>query len=333
MTSDAKPTVSVVLCTHNPRLDFLRESLEALQAQTLPVSDWELLVVDNASTPSVSQAIDISWHPRAQVVPESLLGLTRARLRGIAVSVADILVFVDDDNLLDPDYLENVIQVSRDFPRLGAWGGQQRARCEVEPAAWVKALYFHHLAIVQVDAPRWTNVPYHFEATPVGAGLCVRRPVAEKYAAVVADSEIRRRLDRTGASLTGCGDHDLAFTACDMGLGVGVFPQLRLTHLMTAGRFGEPYLLKLVEGTGYSAAMLRYCRDGIVASESQSLAARALGWLQLCRLEPRERRKVAAYARGRRRAAMELRAIQQSDSAGRSTRSNPPLTRADRPKA
>jgi len=252
-------------------------------------------------------------------VLESVLGLTSARLRGIEASVGDILVFVDDDNLLDPDYLEKLVQISEEFPKLGAWGGQQRARCEVEPEAWVKELYFHHLAVVRVEAPRWTNMPYHFEATPVGAGLCVRRRVAEKYAAVVSRCPLRSRLGRTGTTLTGCEDHDLAFTACDMGLGMGVFPQLRLTHLMPASRLSEPYLLKLIEGTGYSAVMLRYCRDGVVTSERLTVPRWVLGWLQRCRLKPKERRKVAAYARGRRRAAMELQAIQRAESASRST--------------
>jgi len=307
MSDTLMPKVSVVICTHNPRLGVLRETLAALQSQTVPVTEWELVVVDNASTEAVAQRIDIGWHPRGRIVLEKTLGLTPARMCGISASVGDVILFVDDDNLLDADYLQNALGVAEEFPKLGAWGGQQRARCEVEPAAWVKDLYFHHLAIVRVDAPRWTNMPYQFQATPVGAGLCVRRAVAEKYASIVALSDIRRRLGRTGTALTGCEDHDLAFAACDMGLGMGVFPQLRLTHVIPAERLQESYLLKLVEGTAYSAVMLRYCRDGVV-DKPPSIGARVLGWMQCLRLEPRERRKVAAYTRGRHRAIDELRA-------------------------
>ena len=41
--------ISVIVCTHNPRTDYFRRVLNALDAQTLPKNNWELLVVDNAS--------------------------------------------------------------------------------------------------------------------------------------------------------------------------------------------------------------------------------------------------------------------------------------------
>jgi len=41
--------VSVIVCTHNPRLEYLSRTLEALREQMLPKGEWELLVIDNAS--------------------------------------------------------------------------------------------------------------------------------------------------------------------------------------------------------------------------------------------------------------------------------------------
>ena len=41
---------SVIVCTHNPRLIYLRRVLEALRSQTLPLEQWELLLIDNASS-------------------------------------------------------------------------------------------------------------------------------------------------------------------------------------------------------------------------------------------------------------------------------------------
>ena len=46
-------------------------------------------------------------------------GLTYARLRGIKEASGDLLVFVDDDNVLDPDYLETVQRVAEEKPFLG----------------------------------------------------------------------------------------------------------------------------------------------------------------------------------------------------------------------
>ena len=97
--------ISVIICTRNPREDYLRRTLDALKAQSLPKDQWELLVVDNASDAPLAGRFDLSWHPNARHVREEKVGLTHARLHGIAASQADLLVFVDDDNVLRPDYL------------------------------------------------------------------------------------------------------------------------------------------------------------------------------------------------------------------------------------
>ena len=117
------PTLSVIICTHNPKIQLLREVLNALKTQTLDPSTWALLIVDNASGKPLQNQLDLSWHPQAKVVSEEILGLTHARLRGIQEQPSDIIVYVDDDNILQNDYLANVIQIADRYPWLGAWGG------------------------------------------------------------------------------------------------------------------------------------------------------------------------------------------------------------------
>src|SRR5207247_815678 len=99
---------SVIICTHNPRSEYLRRAFEALKTQTLPLLDWELLVIDNASREKLSDTWDLSWHPNARHFRENELGLTPAHLRGIKEARGNTLVFVDDDNLLAPNFLEQV---------------------------------------------------------------------------------------------------------------------------------------------------------------------------------------------------------------------------------
>jgi glycosyltransferase involved in cell wall biosynthesis len=43
--------LTVLLCSHNPRRDYLQRTLNSLRAQTPPEEEWELLLVDNASNP------------------------------------------------------------------------------------------------------------------------------------------------------------------------------------------------------------------------------------------------------------------------------------------
>jgi len=127
---------SVIICTHNPRPHYLRRVLGALRAQTLPLDQWELLLIDNASErPLTATDWGLSWHPRARHVREEDLGLAPARLRGIREAAAEMLVFVDDDNLLAPDYLEQALRIKREWPMLGVWGsGVTIPEFEAQPA-------------------------------------------------------------------------------------------------------------------------------------------------------------------------------------------------------
>jgi len=304
--------LSVVICTHNPRREYLRRTLEHLKRQSLPCHAWELVIVDNRSNEAVSQWCDISWHPQAKVVREEALGLTNARVCGIQSSLADTIVFVDDDNLLDAGYLSEATRIAREFPFLGAWGGQQKPIFDEPPSPKIREIYDELLAIRDVEKPVWTNIVGHIAATPHGAGMCMRRRVAEAYIRVLQHEPLRRSLDRSGKTLTGSGDHDMAFTACDIGLGVGLFPSLVLEHLMPPERLNEEYLLRLTEGAFFSAAILGYCRSGRLPTMPRMTPLRWLWlWLRCRRHSPQKWRKACATVRGTARATKFLKDRQQ----------------------
>ena len=112
--------LSVVICTHNPRPAYFAKCLKALRSQTLSLSSWGLVIVDNRSDTPLSDRTDLAWHPGARMVREESLGLTPARLRGIRESTGDLLVFVDDDNVLDADFLETAQRIMEERPFLGS---------------------------------------------------------------------------------------------------------------------------------------------------------------------------------------------------------------------
>ncbi|WP_414550949.1 glycosyltransferase [Anabaena sp. CCY 0017] len=295
--------LSIIICTHNPRQDYLTKVLEALKNQTLCVNTWELLLIDNASDKLLASEIDLSWHPHSHHIREDELGLTPARLRGIREAKAEILVFVDDDNVLDDDYLEVVLKIGKDYPFIGAWGGQIRGEFEIEPPEWTKP-YWGMLAIREFDQDKWSNLLHQHETTPCGAGLCIRKFVAEKYAESVYNQNTRIKLDRKGKQLTSCGDSDLAFTACDMGLGTGQFTSLKMTHLIPASRLQLDYIERLVEGMTYSTTMLNSLRGKFPTRITwrRKLLQYYFRW----RLAPNQRRLHEASLRGLNMALSEL---------------------------
>jgi glycosyltransferase involved in cell wall biosynthesis len=251
--------LSVIICTHNPRRDYLRRVLDALGKQSLSTDHWELLLVDNASDVRISHEWDLSWHPNARHAIENVLGLALARMRGMREARADLLVFVDDDNVLHPDYLSEAVRIKDEWPMLGAWGsGAIIPEFERLPPDHLKGL-LPYLALRESDRVYWSNVPCmdNKESTPWGAGLCVRTSVATEYLRLYEDPSIRLS-GRRGKSLMSGEDVEICFVACNAGAGTGVFPQLRLTHLIPKERIAEKYLLQLVEGTHISNILLEF---------------------------------------------------------------------------
>jgi glycosyltransferase involved in cell wall biosynthesis len=262
--SDTKTTsVSVILCTHNPRPDYLPRVLASLRGQTLPAEQWELLLVDNASNRPLAKTVDISWHSRGRHIREDELGLTAARLRGIQESSSELLVFVDDDNLLAPDFLVRATAISVRRPDLGAFGaGILEPEFEVQPSVKLRP-HLGMLALRRERSALWSYNTTDTRCRPWGAGLCATRRVANLYRQLISDLGITPMLDRRGKRLFCGGDDLFSRVAAGFGLGFGVFPELCITHLISAGRLNKRYFVRLIHDHALSHGILDYMFDGI----------------------------------------------------------------------
>lgn len=254
-----KLIISVIICTHNPHFHYISKVLDALKSQTLPQEKWEILLIDNASDRLLSSEINLSWHPNTRHVREEKLGLTAARLRGFKEAVAEIFVFADDDNVLNPDYLKNVVDIFANYPKLGAWGGKTIPEYEIKPESWIseiggllglrdlgdniKVCYWEETSIQSLDFAK--QLKQYPDFSPIGAGLVLRREAAEFYAQQVTGSSTRLALGRTGKQLISGEDNDIVLTVLEGGWGVGYFPQLQLTHLIPSRRLSKNYLAQL----------------------------------------------------------------------------------------
>jgi glycosyltransferase involved in cell wall biosynthesis len=291
------PRVSVIIPTHNPRLDYFTRVIDALKQQTLSPEQWELLVVDNASKEMIVGRLDLGWHSNTRVVREKALGLTNARLRGFVETTGEIVVLVDDDNVLAPDYLEQVVRIAREYPFLGTWSGALELELESgspEPPEELRHLLCERRPVKDV----WSNDRSNFAATPWGAGECIRREVGIAYAEKVAKEPRRRQLDLQGEQLVYGGDTDIAYTGLDMGMGMGVFTSLKITHLTPKARCTEEYLLKNYEAHAYSEVLHHWVEYGSIPKQRTDVRGR-LGLLARRLLgSSLERKMIAARARG-----------------------------------
>lgn len=294
---------SVILCTHNPRGDYLRRVLEGLQNQSLPYEQWELLLIDNCSKTPVSAGFDISWHPKGRHLREDTPGLTPARSRGIRETSSDLLIFVDDDTVLARDYLEQALVVAQQWPFIGAWGGSIIPEYEIPLPYWVG----HHewrLTAVSVSEDVWSNLREGFSTYPAGAGMCLRRQVAARYIQWCETMGASRSLDRTGSSLAGYGDMDMCQCAIDVGLGTGRSTKLNLTHLVPASRLTLDYFVRHAEGDACSLLVYRALRGLPYRHLAYHTWFKAIVWRLHClrRRIPWQQQQIhAAHLRGLRK--------------------------------
>lgn len=296
--------VSVILPAYNPGVGELRDTLAALRAQTLPLAQWELVVVDNRSTPPVDSSV-VAWHPQGTVIREETPGLVAARVAGFKHSSGKVLVVVDQDNVLAPGYLATALQLGQVNPWLGTWGGVISPRYE-KPELAPPASLHSLLTLRTASRDLWSNDIDHHDSTPWGAGLCLRREVADWYMEALRADPLKGSLDLKGDQRLSGGDTDICYTGCAHGLGKGVFRSLQLEHLIPASRCTSAFLCKNQEGREYSAVLHHLVLHGTLPAESRGLVAFLRRLWRRRRLSPLEREVEAAGEAGRRRAFREL---------------------------
>lgn len=257
--------ISVVVCTHNPLHEVLRRVIDALLLQSIGDATWELVVVDNGSSPAVPLEL-VRHAPRSRIVVESRAGLTSARLCGVRESTGNLIVFVDDDNVLSSDYLSRCLLISAEHPRLGAFGGRCIGEFETPPPTWLGP-FLPNLAVWDFTEDTITTCPEAYSLIPCGAGLCIRRELAQLYAQRLTKLPELLTFDRVGSSTSSCGDWDLVLTGVDAGWSMGRFTSLHLTHIIPAARLTYDYNKKLAYGIGYSMGSLIAVRRSVSLRE------------------------------------------------------------------
>ncbi len=280
-TSDGPLPLSVVVCTHNPRHETLQRTLHHLRQQDLRHSDWEFLLIDNASDPAIDADDTVRWHPQGRLVRENRVGLTWARYRAFQESVGKLMVFVDDDNLLAPDYLSKCARRIDEFPQLGVFGsGTIVPEFEIKPATRDEP-FLPFLAIRDGKKAAWSN-RHDFTAFPCGAGMAIRRIIGVEYYDAIKDTAAMN-LGRKGTGMNAGDDTALVLAALAQGFGTGVFPDQRLTHVIPKGRLEWHYLKRLATGISRSLTLLQFDLGMQPRTWSTGMKMIASGLLRLAR--------------------------------------------------
>ncbi|HEX2117177.1 MAG TPA: glycosyltransferase [Alphaproteobacteria bacterium] len=226
--------LTLIICTYN-RVQSLRQTLRSLRSLDVDGVEGEIIVVDNNSHDETRRAIEeflpLSPLP-ARYLFEPRQGLSHARNAGIEVATGDIIVFSDDDVLVDPFWLREIAAAfAQEDP--AALGGKILPKWQAPPPRWLGPALHGFLALLDHgDKPMELREPLLW-----GANLAVRRDVFRTFRFHVG-------LGRTGDKLYIGEDSDLLQRLIERGERVMYWPRAVVHHNIPAQRLTKTYFRK-----------------------------------------------------------------------------------------
>jgi len=239
--SSPESDISVVVCCYNSS-SRLPETIKHLAEQNI-LSDfkWEIIIIDNASTDATEfvakQELQKTVNIDYKVVNEQNKGLARARERGIKESKYGIILFCDDDNHLEPDYLEKAYTLMTNRQEVGVLGGLIKPKLAYYPGKWIEAMY----PAMGIGA-RGLNEGY--TDWVFGAGMVTRKKIVKE----LENRTIKLALSgRTGSKQTAGEDAEWCELVKFIGYKIYYNPAMVVYHYMQEHRLKKSFFLK-----GYS---------------------------------------------------------------------------------
>ncbi|MEO5649364.1 MAG: glycosyltransferase [Ginsengibacter sp.] len=174
--------ISIVICTYN-RERYLPGSLDGLTQQTFDRTKFQVIIVDNASTDNTAAVTKrfIKDNPGINIKYcfEKNKGLSFARNRGIKESESPIISYVDDDVILPPRFVEEVIGFFiKNRDAVGAGGKVIPKYEDGKEPEWISKYLMGFLG--KVD---YGNAILQFDKTmkyPAGCNMIYKKEILER---------------------------------------------------------------------------------------------------------------------------------------------------------
>jgi glycosyltransferase involved in cell wall biosynthesis len=176
--------ISVAICTWN-RERLLTGTLESLcRARPLEKLALEVVVILNNCTDHSGDVVD-RFRTRLPIVCEAepRPGLSHARNKAIDVASGDVIVWIDDDVRVEPDWLRGYESAFLQWPQASIFGGAILPEFEGRTPAWLSEAWhlcdsvFAARRVPEADAPILPDDKY----PPYGANFAVRTAVQRRF--------------------------------------------------------------------------------------------------------------------------------------------------------
>lgn len=250
---------SIVIPTYN-RAGLLDRTLLSVSRLRVPNgTEVELVVVNNNSTDTTSEVVgrraDDFPFPVREVI-ETKQGLNHARNRGIVEGRHEMLVFLDDDVKVNPEWLAGCREAAEsneaDYvvgPVFPDYVDGKPSHVTPRIERWVDSWY-----------SRRGNAPFRFEAAGdsflPGCNFAVRKSAAEEVGGFRPD------LDRCGEEMLAGGDTEFGYRLLESGKQGCYEPRCSVGHAVTLDKLGKAALRRRVAGLGRTWAVMEIMRSG-----------------------------------------------------------------------
>lgn len=265
--------ISVIICCYNSTLR-LPETLTHLAAQQVTDGlNWEVIVVDNASTDNTAETAQQIWDSlnvpqfKFRVFDEPVAGKNKALEKGIAEAQYSYLIVCDDDNWLYPNYVTKAFDAIHVDPMIAIVGGNGIFEPELPVNPAIKNL-----------EKNYTNGPQPWALTEhwvYGAGAVYRKSVlhelAKKQWHLITPG-------RVGNKLNGGEDTELCLITYLSGYKIIADDTLFFKHFVPAKRQNLKYIYDLQYWQSYSNTLL-YSYYAIIHNSQQSIEFVTKKWL------------------------------------------------------
>lgn len=239
--------LTAIICTYN-RAKYIRPLLESIAANDLPKNEYEILLVDNNCTDNTREVCEIfaAAHMDVQFryTTEPDQGLSAAKNRGIKEAQGDIIVYIDDDALVDPWYLRTYAEWFAAHPETMACGGPIEPLYETAEPDWMTP-YTKALLTAWMNYGKEVR-EYPHGRYPGGGNAAYRKSVFDQVGL------FNTALGRKGGNLMGSEEKDIFDKMHSLDMQILYLPQPVLHHCIPQTKLEKPYFDRLTLQMGIS---------------------------------------------------------------------------------
>ena len=277
--------LSLIIPTHN-RSERLIAALESVIRQDLPAADWECVVVSNNSTDdTVARFGDFAArYPglNLRLVTEDGPGVSYARNRGIAETSAPLLVFIDDDERINPGFLRAYADFFDAHPDAVVAGGRIIAEYVTGRPAWLSKYTEMPIANPMDFGERVR--PFPAGRVPGGGNMAFRRAGLAGYGG------FDPTLGRVNGELIGGEENDFFERLLLGGETIWYVPGAVMWHIIPPAKLTGAYFRRLSYNVGVSQRLRAEIHRRLPKTFVLEIAKWAATLVLCCTMPPRKSR-------------------------------------------